>query len=221
MRFAELGWLAATLPEDYGGLGGTPVEGMLLAEQFGRGLVMSPYLATVVLGANAVLHGGSEEQKRALLPQVAEGRLKLAFAYAEPQSRYDLNDVATTARAENGGYRIDGHKGVVFHAASADRIVVSARTAGDSRDPTASPSSSSMRRPKAWKPGTTRRRTAGGPRSSASTGCGSGPRIGSESRERRAAPFPSSSGSSTTPSRRCARRRPARCGRCTSRRSPT
>ena len=81
-RFAELGWLAATLPEDYGGLGGTPVEGMLLAEQFGRGLVMSPYLATVVLGANAVLHGGSEDQKRALLPQVAEGRLKLAFAYA-------------------------------------------------------------------------------------------------------------------------------------------
>jgi len=134
-RFAELGWLAATLPEDYGGLGGTPVEGMLLAEQFGRGLIMSPYLATVVLGANAVLHGGSDEQKSALLPQVAEGRLKLAFAYAEPQSRYDLNDVATTARTENGGYRIDGHKGVVFHAASADRIVVSARTAGDSRDP--------------------------------------------------------------------------------------
>ncbi len=134
-RFAELGWLAATLPEDYGGLGGTAVEGMLLAEHFGRGLVMNPYLATVVLGANAILHGGSEEQKRRLLPPVAEGRAKLAFAYAEPQSRYDLHDVATTARAENGGYRIDGQKGVVFYAASADRIVVSARTSGESREP--------------------------------------------------------------------------------------
>ena len=133
-RFAELGWLAATLPEDYGGLGGTPVEAMLLAEQFGRGLIMSPYLATVVLGANAILHGGSEKQKHALLPEVAEGRLKLAFAFAEPQSRYELNDVATTARAEKGGYRIDGHKGVVFYAASADRIVVSARSAGETRD---------------------------------------------------------------------------------------
>ena len=95
---------------------------------------MNPYLASVVLGANAILHGGSEVQKRTLLPDLVEGRLNLAFAYAEPQSRYDLNDVATTARAENGGYRIDGHKGVVFYAASADRIVVSARTAGESRD---------------------------------------------------------------------------------------
>ena len=133
-RFAELGWLAATLPEAYGGLGGTPVEAMLLAEQFGRGLVMSPYLATAVLGANAILHGGSEAQKRALLPGVAEGRLKLAFAYAEPQSRYDLHDVATRARADGDGYRIDGHKSVVFYAGAADRIVVSARTAGETRD---------------------------------------------------------------------------------------
>ena len=133
-RFAELGWLAATLPEAYGGLDGTPVEAMLLAEQFGRGLVMSPYLATVVLGANAILHGGSEEQKRSLLPDVAEGRLKLAFAHAEPQSRYDLHDVATRAQADGDGYRIDGHKGVVFYAASADRIVVSARTSGETRD---------------------------------------------------------------------------------------
>ena len=133
-RFAELGWLAAALPEAYGGLGGSAVETMLLAEHFGRGLVMSPYLATVVLGAGAILHGGSEEQKRALLPEVAEGRLKLAFAYAEPQSRYDLHDVATRARAEDGGYRIEGRKGVVFYAGSADRIVVSARTAGETRD---------------------------------------------------------------------------------------
>ena len=134
-RFAELGWLGAALPEAYGGLGGTPVEAMVLAEHFGRGLVVSPYLATVVLGANAILYGGSEEQKRTLLPEVAEGRLKLAFAYAEPRSRYDLDDVATRARAEGGGYVIEGRKGVVFYASCADRIVVSARTGGEPRDP--------------------------------------------------------------------------------------
>lgn len=134
-RFAELGWLGAALPERCGGLGGTPVETMLLAEHFGRGLVMSPYLATVVLGANAVLHGGREDQRRALLPEVAEGRLKLAFACAEPGSRYDLHHVGTRARREGEGYVIDGHKAVVFYASCADRIVVSARTGGDLRDP--------------------------------------------------------------------------------------
>lgn len=134
-RFAELGWLGAALPERCGGLGGTPVETMLLAEHFGRGLVMSPYLATVVLGANAVLHGGREDQRRALLPEVAEGRLKLAFACAEPGSRYDLHHVGTRARREGEGYVIDGHKAVVFYAACADRIVVSARTGGALRDP--------------------------------------------------------------------------------------
>ena len=134
-RIAELGWLAAALPEACGGLGGTPVETMLLAEHFGRGLVMNPYLATVVLGANAILYGGNKEQRRALLPEVAEGRLKLAFAYAEPQSRYDLHHVATRARRDGEGYVIDGDKAVVFHAACADRIVVCARTGGEVRDP--------------------------------------------------------------------------------------
>ena len=132
--FAELGWLAAALPEAYGGLSGTPVETMLLMEQFGRGLVMTPFLSTVVLGGNLILHGGSEQQKQSLLPAIAQGKLKLAFAYAEPQSRYDLFDVETRAREDGDGYLLDGRKSVVFYAATADKLIVAARTDGNSRD---------------------------------------------------------------------------------------
>ena len=133
-QFAELGWLSAPFPEGYGGLGGTPVETMIIMEQFGRGLVMNPYIATVVLGGHAVLFGGSEEQKQSIIPEVAEGRMKLAFGFAEPQSRYDLHDVDTRARPDGDGYLLDGRKSVVFYAAAADKLIVSARTDGESRD---------------------------------------------------------------------------------------
>ncbi len=131
---AELGWLGAALPEEYGGIGGGPVETMVIMEGFGRGLVVEPYFASVVLGGNLLLAGGSTALKSEILPQLAEGRLKLAFGFAEPQSRYDLFDVETSARKKAGGYVLEGHKGVVIHGDSADRIVVSARTAGGVRD---------------------------------------------------------------------------------------
>ena len=143
-RFAELGWLAAPIPEKYGGLGcelgsevgATGLNTMLLFEQFGRGLVMSPYLATAILGVQALLGSGDESRCRALLPKVVDGSLKLALAYAEPGSRYDLFDVTTRARRDGGGYRLDGDKCVVFYAPAADLYLVSARTTGDSREPT-------------------------------------------------------------------------------------
>jgi alkylation response protein AidB-like acyl-CoA dehydrogenase len=131
---AELGWLGAALPEEYGGIGGGPVETMVIMEGFGRGLVVEPYFASVVLGGNLVLAGGSDGLKREILPGLAEGRLLLAFAFAERQSRYDLFDVETTARRSGGGFVLNGHKGVVIHGGSADKIVVSARTAGGVRD---------------------------------------------------------------------------------------
>ncbi len=133
-KFAELGWLAAPLPEEHGGLGGSPVETMIVMEQFGRGLVSSPYLGTVVLCGTLIGAGGSDAQKAALLPAVADGSLRLAFAFVEPQARYDLHDVTTTARKDRDGYSIDGHKGVVLHAATAEKIIVPARTAGGQRD---------------------------------------------------------------------------------------
>jgi len=133
-RFAELGWLGAALPESCGGSGGGPVETMVIMEAFGRGLVTEPYLSSVVLGGGLVARHGSAAQREAVLPALVEGETMLAFAYAEPRSRYDLAHVATRAAREDGGYRLDGRKAVVFGAASADRIVVSARTAGGERD---------------------------------------------------------------------------------------
>ena len=133
-RFAELGWLGMTFPEEHGGLGLSPVETMILMEAFGNGLVAEPYLPTVVMGAGAVAVAGSEAQRREILPEVAEGRKKLAFAFAERQARYNLDDVETRAEAANGGYRLSGAKSVVLGAPSADMFVVAARTAGGSRD---------------------------------------------------------------------------------------
>jgi pimeloyl-CoA dehydrogenase small subunit len=133
-QMAELGWLGVTVPEAHGGIGGGAVEIMVLMEAFGAGLVLEPYLPTVILGGNLVVLAGSGAQQQAILPAMMEGTCKLAFAYVEAQSGYDLFDVETTATARDGGYVINGAKGVVFGAASADHLIVSARTAGDSRD---------------------------------------------------------------------------------------
>jgi alkylation response protein AidB-like acyl-CoA dehydrogenase len=125
-EFAELGWLAMPIPEDFGGLGGGPVEIGLLMEAFGRGLVSEPYLSTVVIGAALIAECGSEAQKRALLPDIAGGSLRLAFAHSERAARFDLGAVATTAsKAE--GWRLNGAKIAVLDGRAADQIIVSAR----------------------------------------------------------------------------------------------
>jgi alkylation response protein AidB-like acyl-CoA dehydrogenase len=131
---ADLGWLGAALPEEYGGIGGGPVETMIIMEGFGRGLVVEPYLASVVLGGTLVVKGGTQAAKQEILPQLAGGGMQLAFAFAERQSRYDLFDVETAAVRNGNGYLLTGRKGVVLHGGGADKIVVSARTAGGRRD---------------------------------------------------------------------------------------
>jgi alkylation response protein AidB-like acyl-CoA dehydrogenase len=133
-QMAELGWLGVTVAEQHGGVAGGATETMVLMEAFGAGLVLEPYLPSVVLGGNLVTLAGSEAQQQAILPAMVEGQLKLAFAYVEEQSGYDLFDVETTATARDGGYVINGAKGVVLGAASADQLIVSARSAGSSRD---------------------------------------------------------------------------------------
>ncbi|MCG8695216.1 MAG: acyl-CoA dehydrogenase [Minwuiales bacterium] len=133
-KFAELGWLSMPLPEDYGGLGGSAVETMILMEAFGTGLVAEPYMPTVILGAGLVEAAGSEAQKQEILPAVAGGEMMLAFGFAEPQSRFNLADITTTAEASNGGFVLNGKKSVVFGAPSANKIIVSARTGGGQRD---------------------------------------------------------------------------------------
>ena len=132
--FADLGWLGAALPEAYGGSGGGAVETMVLMEELGRGLVVEPLLATAILGGGLILGGGNEQQKSELLPAIAQGRLLLAFAYAEHQSRYDLHDIVLTATRDGAGYVLNGQKSVVLNGDSADKIIVSARTGGERRD---------------------------------------------------------------------------------------
>jgi pimeloyl-CoA dehydrogenase small subunit len=133
-QFAELGLLGLPFEEKFGGIGGTPVETMIVMEAFGRGLVLEPYLATVVIGGALLRFAGSGAQQQGLIPEIARGRLRLAFAHTERQARFALADVATTARAEGGGFVLDGHKGVVLHGDSADKLIVTARTAGGQRE---------------------------------------------------------------------------------------
>jgi pimeloyl-CoA dehydrogenase small subunit len=134
-QYAELGLLGLPFAEAHGGFGGGPIEVMLVMEAFGRVLALEPYLATVVLGGTALRLAGNENQNSTLLPQIAEGKLLLAFAHGERQARYDLSDVLTAARRKAGGWVIDGAKSVVLHGDCAHLLVVSARTAGQRSDP--------------------------------------------------------------------------------------
>jgi alkylation response protein AidB-like acyl-CoA dehydrogenase len=126
-QFADLGWLALPIAEEHGGLGGGAIEIGLLMEAFGRGLVCEPYLSTVVIGAGLITACGSEAQKQALLPKVAEGSLFLALAHAERASRFDLAKVETTASETPNGWRLSGHKIAVLDGYAANQIIVSAR----------------------------------------------------------------------------------------------
>ncbi|HUO93276.1 MAG TPA: acyl-CoA dehydrogenase family protein [Rhizomicrobium sp.] len=133
-QFAELGLLAAPLPEAYGGLGGGPVETMIIMEEFGRALVVEPFAQTVVVGGSFLVHGGSEAQKEEWLPKIAGGETVVAFAFAEPQGRFNYADLTTTAKKQGSSYVLSGQKAVVIAAPWADQLVVTARTAGGQRD---------------------------------------------------------------------------------------
>jgi pimeloyl-CoA dehydrogenase small subunit len=133
-QYAELGLLGLPFAEEHGGFGGGPVETMIVMEAFGRALALEPYLATVVLGGGFIRQGGTGSQRAELLPQIAEGKVRLAFAHTERQSRYDLADVGTTARHDGGAWVLEGEKGLVLHGDTADKLIVSGRTAGARRD---------------------------------------------------------------------------------------
>ena len=132
-EFAALGWLAFPIAEEHGGLGGTTVDLNLMMEHFGRALV-EPFVATIVLGAETIARADPDKALD-LLPAVAEGRTILALAHGEPASRYQLTRVATTATPNtDGGWTLSGHKAVVLHGDSADRLIVSSRTDGGDTD---------------------------------------------------------------------------------------
>ncbi|MEE4277529.1 MAG: acyl-CoA dehydrogenase [Halieaceae bacterium] len=128
--FAELGWLSVPFDEEHGGFGGGPVDLMVMMEEFGKGLVVEPYFATVVLFGGLVRAAASDEQKGCLIPGIIDGSILGAFAHLERQSRYELSDIRTEAKASGDGFTINGEKVVVFNGANADTLIVAARTAG-------------------------------------------------------------------------------------------
>tara|TARA_B100001121_G_scaffold55273_1_gene48760 strand:- start:13 stop:1143 length:1131 start_codon:yes stop_codon:yes gene_type:complete len=134
--FAELGWLGVPFSENHGGFGGGAVETMLMMEEFGKGLVVEPYLATVVACGSALNEFGSEDQKSSFIPEIIDGSKLWALAFAEPQGRFNLADLTTTATASNGSYLLSGHKSVVINGPNANFFIVSARTSGEQRDET-------------------------------------------------------------------------------------
>ncbi|HEX3945667.1 MAG TPA: acyl-CoA dehydrogenase family protein [Rhizomicrobium sp.] len=133
-QFAELGLLGASLPEAFGGLGGGAVETMIVMEEFGKTLVVEPYVPTVVIGGGLLRRAGTEQQKQEWLPKIAAGETLIAFAFAEPHGRYNLADLTTKAKKRNGNYVLNGQKAVVLGGPWADVLVVTARTSGSQRD---------------------------------------------------------------------------------------
>ena len=132
--FAELGWLALPFPEDSGGFGGTAVETMIMMEEFGKGLVVEPYVTTVIMTGSIIEAGGSIAHREGVLAEIMAGTKLGSVAYVEPQARFNLADVTTTATSTDDGYIVSGFKGVVLGGPSADLLVVPARTSGEQRD---------------------------------------------------------------------------------------
>jgi len=131
---AELGWLGLAFDEEDGGFGGNQIDTLVLMEQFGKGLVLEPFLANIVLGGGAIKRGGSAALKESIIPSLIDGSLQLTLAYAEEQSRFDLEDIATAAREDDGNFVLNGKKSMVLNAESADKIIVVARTNGSQVD---------------------------------------------------------------------------------------
>ena len=132
--FAELGWTAVPFAEDDGGLGGGAIELTLMMEQFGRGMVVEPFLANIVLAGGALRRAASPEQKDAWLAPLIGGELQAALAFAEPQARYDIADIATTAIADGDDFVLKGRKSFVLNGGAAGLIILPARTSGAQED---------------------------------------------------------------------------------------
>ena len=132
--FAQLGWLSIPFAEEHGGFGGNAVDVMLMMEQLGKGLVLEPYLATVLLFGGLLQKGGSAEQQANHIPKIIDGSCLGALAYLERQSRFEQADVKTTALADGDSFSLNGEKVVVFNGVNADHVIVSARTSGEQSD---------------------------------------------------------------------------------------
>jgi alkylation response protein AidB-like acyl-CoA dehydrogenase len=133
-RYADLGLLGLPYPEEFGGLGGSEVDIMAVMELVGQGLLLEPYLSTVVLCGGLLRDAASRAIKEALLPQIVAGKLQIALGAYEAAGRYDLAYVAMSAVRDAKGWRLSGRKSVVLDAPSADYFLLSARSRGNRTD---------------------------------------------------------------------------------------
>ncbi|MDJ0909901.1 MAG: acyl-CoA dehydrogenase family protein [Woeseiaceae bacterium] len=132
--FAELGWTAVPFSEEDGGFDGGPLDVMVVMERFGRGLIVEPWLANIILAGGALRRVATAEQKERWLAPIIGGEVQATLAFTEPQARYTVSDIATTATADGDDWVLSGSKGVVPNAGNADLLIVPARTSGEQTD---------------------------------------------------------------------------------------
>lgn len=133
-KMAEAGWLGAVYPEEYGGIGLGYVDLICIMEELGKGVLPEPLIASSVLAGSAILDAGSEDQKSTLLPAVAAGEILLTMGAYELAGRSNLAHVSTTAVTSGDDFELNGTKDIVDNAATADKILITARTSGDTTD---------------------------------------------------------------------------------------
>lgn len=132
-RLAELGLLGLNVPQEQGGLGGTPVETYIAMQAFGRALLVEPFLSTAVVAAKLLARANTGCYGD-VLRDIAGGSQRIALAALEPQARFELADICTAARESGASYVLHGHKAVVLHGADAHSLIIAARTSGRRRD---------------------------------------------------------------------------------------
>ena len=133
-QFAELGWLALPFKEEDGGFGGDLIDLMIIMKSFGKGLVVEPYISTVVLSGSILSFCPNSEIRSSLIKEIIDGKTLVSFAFSEPNSRYNLSDVSANAKLKDDKWIINGHKSVAFGVGQANYIIVSARTSGERFD---------------------------------------------------------------------------------------
>ena len=129
-EIASQGWQAMAIPEAYGGAGFSLLEQGILMEEMGRSLFPAPFLSAVVIGADLILHHGTEAQKQELLPGIAVGELRVALAQLEDNGRWDATGIGMVARREGGDLVLDGTKSFVLDGHTADTLLVAVRAEG-------------------------------------------------------------------------------------------
>ncbi len=130
-QMADLGWFGMAIPEEYGGLGFGFVEVTVLMEEMGRKLIPAPYLSSVILGANAILNAGTEDQKKELLPGIADGTTRATLAFVEPSGKWELGGISLEAKESGGSWTLQGDKSYVLDGHTATLLIVAARWGQD------------------------------------------------------------------------------------------